>query len=92
VSAISTITGLMPLVKQAAETIGQFTGTAEEASRSNVIQDAAEVIGAIAPLVDTFSRGVEVTPEDVREALVGMDTALEAFDAEIARQEQNPQG
>lgn len=87
-SAASTITGLMPLLKSAADTIAAFTGTADEARGNNVIQDAAEVISVIAPLVDSFSRGNEVTPEEVRASLAGMDQALDAFDAEIARQEQ----
>lgn len=85
-SVASTIAGLMPLVKSAADVIASFTGTAEQASKSSVITDAAEVIAAVSPLVDSFSRGMEVTPEDVRAALAGMDDALDAFDAEIARQ------
>lgn len=83
----NTISTLMPLVKQAADTIAQFTGTAEEASKSSVITDAAEVLAAVVPLVDAFTRGQEVTPEDVRRQLDGMDDALSALDAEIARQD-----
>lgn len=89
-SAASTIAGLMPLLKQAADTIAQFTGTPEEASKSSVIGDAAEVLGAIVPLVESFSHGMEVTPDDVRASLLGMDQALDAFDAEIAKQDQQP--
>lgn len=84
--SVSAIIGLMPLVKQAADAIAAFTGSAEEARGSNVIQDAAEVISVIAPLVDSFSRGTEVTPEEVRATLDGMDKALADFDLEIARQ------
>lgn len=85
-SAMTVITGLMPLIKNAADVIQTFTGTAEEARSNSVITDALEIIGATAPLVDSFARGMEVTEEDVRAALAGMDQALDAFDAEIARQ------
>lgn len=91
-SAITTIVGVMPLIKSAADTIAAFSGTDDQARESNAIQDAAEIIGAVAPLVDAFSRGVDVTPEDVREALIGMDQALASFDAEIARQGGDPAG
>lgn len=89
-SAASTIAGLMPLLKQAADTIAQFTGSAQQASKSNVIQDAVEVISAVAPLVESFGHGIEVTPDEVRASLMGMDKALADFDAEIARQDQQP--
>lgn len=85
-STISVITGLMPVLKSAADVIQQFTGTAEEARENSVVSDALEIIGALSPLVDSFAHGSEVTPEDVRAALAGMDEALSDFDAEIARQ------
>lgn len=89
-SASSTIASLVPLARKAWDTLEQFTGTAAEASRSNVITDAIEVISAVTPLIEDFGRGTEITPEDVRGALMDMDTALADFDAEIARQDQQP--
>lgn len=87
-SALSVITGLMPLIKSAAEAIQAFTGDEQQARSDNTVQDALEVIGAVAPLVDDFARGGQVTPEDARAALADMDPALREFDAEILRQEQ----
>lgn len=80
------IASLMPMLKQAADTIAAFEGDALKASTSDAIFDAAEVVAAVAQMVDSFSRGAEVTPDDVRAALAGMDDALAAFDAEIAKQ------
>jgi hypothetical protein len=85
-SAISVITSLMPLVQSAASVIQSFQGDAKAASTNSAIADAAEVLSVVAPLVESFSRGIEVSPEEVREALVGMDQALDAFDAEIQKQ------
>lgn len=85
-STASTIAGLMPLVKTAAQVIQEFTGTDEDASKSSAIAQAAEIIAAVSPLVDSFSRGMAVTPQDVHDALVDMDEARDEFDAEIAKQ------
>lgn len=89
-SAITTITSLMPLVKQAADVIAAFRGDAQQASSDTKIADAVEVLTAGAQLAESFSRGIEITPDDVRVALANMDEKIAAFDAEIARQEQNP--
>lgn len=83
---MSTLSGLLPIVRKAWDTLEQFTGDAAEASRSSVITDAIEVLSAVTPLIEDFGRGTEITPEDVRGALMDMDTALADFDAEIARQ------
>lgn len=89
----SPIASLMPQLKRAADLIADFTGDAAEASRSNVIQDAVEVISAVAPLVESFGHGIDVTPDEVRVSLIGMDQALADFDAEIARQQDDrPRG
>lgn len=86
-SAITVITSVMPLIKQAADTIAAFDGTDDQQARGDsTLQQALEVIGALAPLVDSFSRGMDVTPDDVRGALATMDDAQAAFDAEIAKQ------
>lgn len=85
-STITTIAGLMPLVQQAAGVIAAFQGDAKAAATTQKIADAVEVLNAGAQLAESFSRGIEVTPEDVRAALAGMDDALASFDAEIARQ------
>lgn len=82
------LTAIIPVVQSALDVLATFSGSAEDASRDSKISDAAQVISAVAPLIDGFSRGEEITPEAVRDALVGMDEALTAFDEEIARQEQ----
>lgn len=81
-----TIQALRALVTEAMDTLAEFTGTAEEASRDSVIQDAIEVISAVTPLVEDFGRGTEITPEDVRTSLMDMDSSIAAFDREIERQ------
>lgn len=83
----SAIAGLMALLSSAASTVAAFEGNADDALGETKIQQAAEIISAAAPLVDSFSRGIEVSEADVREALVGMDDSLAAFDAAIAQQD-----
>lgn len=86
-SAFAVITGLMPLIKAAAETIASFTGDDDAARTDNTITNAFDVLGAVVPLIDTFASGGDVDEEDVRQALAGYDQAIADFDAEIARQE-----
>jgi hypothetical protein len=85
-STTQTLAGLMALVKAAADTVAAFQGDASAASTDNKIADAVEVLTAGAQLAESFSRGNEITEEDVRDALVGMDEALADFDAEIQKQ------
>lgn len=85
-STSTVISSLAKVVKDAAEVIGSFTGTAGEASVTKKIIDAVEVVAAAVPIFDSFSRGNEVTADDVRESFAAMDESKEAFDAEIARQ------
>jgi hypothetical protein len=88
-SSLQVIKGLMPIVQAAAQTIAAFTGKDDTAARADdAFQKAAEIIGAVSPLVDSFSRGGEVTIEDARAALADADDALAVLDAEIARQKQ----
>ena len=88
-SASTTLAGLMPLVQSAAGVIAAFRGDAAAASTDAKIADAVEILQAGADLATAFSRGEEVTPENVRNALAGMDDAIADFDAEIAKQ-SNP--
>lgn len=85
--ANTTIKALQTLITEAMDTIANFEGTADEASRDSVIQDAIEVISAVTPLLEDFGRGTEITPQDVRVSLVDMDDALERLDKEIDRQQ-----
>lgn len=85
-SGIDAVKSAMPLIKRAADTIAQFTGTSEEARGNSVITDALEIIGTLAPIIDSFSRGSEVTLDQVRNSLAGMHEALSDLDEEIARQ------
>lgn len=82
------LTAIVPLIQSALDVIAAFQGDAQAASKDRKFSDAVEVINAVAPLLDSFSRGIDVTPEDVKDALVGMDDALAKFDEEIARQQQ----
>lgn len=86
-SAITVILGLMPLIKAAAETVLSFTGDDDQARNDTTVSNAFDVITAVAPLIETFTNGGDVTEVDVKQALDGYDQALADFDAEIARQE-----
>lgn len=85
-SGIDAIKSAMPLVARAADTIAQFSGTSDEARGNSLITDALEIIGTLAPIIDSFSRGSAVTLDQVRDSLAGMHQALSDLDAEIARQ------
>lgn len=75
---------LISLINPALSLLGAFTGSAQEAKISGAVQDAVGVVNALTPLVTQFTSGMEVTPDDVRAALAGMDSALADFDAAIA--------
>lgn len=86
--AISVILGLMPLIQSAAQVVTAFAGDDDDRARQDQkLADAFDVITSVAPLIETFTQGGNVTEADVREALDGYDDALAAFDAEIARQQ-----
>jgi hypothetical protein len=90
-SAGTVLASVMPMLRSAIDVIESFSGSAAEAKADDVIQNAADMIGAVVPLIESLRNGEEITPDDVREALAGMDDALGLFDAEIARQEErNP--
>lgn len=86
-SSSQILAGLSKLVAEANSVIGAFTGSAAEASVSKKIAGAVEVIAAASSIYDSFSRGIEVTEEDVQAAFVSMDNARDFLDAEIARQQ-----
>lgn len=77
------ILSILPMLSQAIGVIGSFTGNAQAAKVSGVVQDAVGVVTALTPLVQKFGAGEEVTPDDVRTALAGKDKALADFDAAI---------
>ena len=74
---------ILPILEQALSVVGSFSGNAKVAKVTGYVQDAASVIGALTPLVQQFTQGKEVTEDDVRVALAGMDKALSEFDAAI---------
>lgn len=80
------ILSIVPLIQTALSVIGTFNGSAQVAKTTGYVQDAIGVVTALTPLVQQFTSGQEITPEQVRIALAGKDSALAAFDAEIARQ------
>lgn len=75
---------VLSMLTQALGVVGQFKGNAQVAKTTGYVQDAVQVVGALAPLVQQFGAGHEVTPDDVRAALAGKDAALKSFDELIA--------
>ncbi len=75
---------LLSLINPAMSILGAFTGSAQEAKINGAVQNAVSVVNALTPLVTQFTSGREVTPDDVRAALAGMDSALADFDKAIA--------
>lgn len=80
------ILSILPLIQTALGVIGQFKGSAKMAKTTGYVQDAIGVVSALAPLVEQFGQGKEVTPEDVRDALADKDEALAEFDRLIKEQ------
>lgn len=81
-----TIPVLQVLITEAMETIAQFTGSAEDATRDSAVQDAIEVISGLTPLLEDFGRGTDITLDDARVSLVDMDAAIARLDQEADRQ------
>jgi len=85
---LNTITGVLGLINPALGLIGSFVGsaaTSESVTKiTSQVQDAVGVVTALAPIVQQFGNGEEVTPADVQSALDGMDAALATFDKLIA--------
>ncbi len=77
------ILSIIPMLNTALGVIGAFKGSAQAAKVTGYVQDAVSVVTALSPLVTQFGSGKEVTEEDVRAALAGMDTALNEFEATI---------
>lgn len=78
------LTTILGLVNPALGIIGAFTGSAKAAKVNAAVQDATAVVSALWPLVEQFTGGKEVTPDDVRAALDGMDAHLDSFEKAIA--------
>jgi len=78
------IGALISMVSGALDIIGKFGGNARAAKVAGHVQDAIAVVGALTPLVREFTNGHEVSADDVRDALDGMDDALNEFDRLIA--------
>lgn len=77
------LTTILGLVTPALNVLSAFTGNAQAAKASAVVQDAVGVVTALVPLVQQFGRGDDVTEDDVRTALAGMDTQIAKFDEAI---------
>lgn len=78
------LTVALPLLQSALGVIGAFKGTAQQARATGYVQDAVSLIGALYPLLEQFSKGADVTPEQVKAALAGKDEALKQLDDLIA--------
>lgn len=90
-STLSTITGVLGIINPALGVIGSLVASfgggdtgAKFNKVSGQVKDAANVVSSLAPLLQQFADGEDVTPDQVRGALVGMDAALSEFDALIA--------
>lgn len=90
INTIGTVLGMInPAIGVITSLVGSLSGagsqTAEKFGKvAGQVQDAFGVVKALTPLVEQFSNGNEVTPEEVRAALAGADTALNEFDRLIA--------
>lgn len=80
------LASLLPVLSSAINTIGAFRGTAAQARSNSTVQDAADIVRAVTPLVEQFASGTEVTLDQVRASLARKDAAIAEFDAELARQ------
>lgn len=75
---------ILQLIAGATSVLQQFDGSPQVAKGTAYVQEAVSTISALAPLVEQFGNGDEVTLEDVREALAGKDAALAKLDEIIA--------
>lgn len=85
--SLAVIQGIVPVLTSALNAIAAFTGSDQAARNSNIITNAVDIIGALGPLVEDFAAGSDVTEEDVRSALAGMDEQLATFDEEIRKRQ-----
>lgn len=87
VSTISTLLGMVnPLFGIAASVAGNFMSD-QKAEKLNAVssklQDAVKLGTAVMPLLQQAADGKEVTEDDVRSALAGMDDKLDSFEEMI---------
>jgi len=78
------IAEIVKLLMGASQIVATFRGTAADAAKSVMVQDAIATITALTPIFQQFGDGREVTLEDARVALAGKDAALARLDAIIA--------
>jgi len=78
------IAEILALITGAMNVITTFKGSAAMAKTTGYVQEAVATIGALAPLVTQWGNGEEVTLEDTRAALAGMNGALSKLDEIIA--------
>jgi len=74
---------VLPLISGAVEVLGQFSGNAKVAKATPYVTEAVGVITSLAPVLQSYADGHDVTTDDVREALAGKDKALADFDEAI---------
>lgn len=86
-SVTSVIDSLKPIAQSALDVIKAFTGTPQQASSDSRIGDAMDILKAAIPLIDDWAHGMDITQDDVEAAFVDMDSARDAFRAEIAKQQ-----
>lgn len=75
---------VITLIQGAMSVLTAFKGSAATAKITGTVTEAIATITALAPIVQQFGDGKEVTPDDVRAALAGKDAALAEFDRVIA--------
>ena len=81
---------VMPLIQSALGIIGAFKGSAQAAKITDGVQDALAVVAALTPLLTQWGSGTQVTADDVRTALAGLDTTLDDFEALAALKRSVP--
>lgn len=81
---MGSIFSVVSMIHSALDVVAKFQGGPELALVSGHVQDAVGVVNALTPLVTQYAAGKEITPEDVRTALAGKNSALAEFDRMIA--------
>ena len=74
---------ILPLISGAVQILTQFNGSAKVAAVTPYVAEAVGVITSLAPILQGYANGTEVTEDDVRAALAGKDKALAELDEAI---------
>lgn len=73
---------------KAMNTIASFTSNPGVQAANSAVQDAAKVVQAVAPLVEQYAAGNEVTEDDVRQSFARTGASFDELDALIAEKKK----